>query len=69
VVCPRIEERKVWQGRRRLEQAWPGGSERVGISELKGIGPLGRTLRQLRQGPGVDAVAGVAFMVDPKVGN
>jgi hypothetical protein len=52
-----------------LEQARPGGSERVGISELKGIGPLRRTLWQLRQAPGVDAVAGVAFMAGPKVGN
>jgi hypothetical protein len=47
----------------------PGGSECVGVSALKGIGPLGQTLRQLRQAPGVEAVTGVAFMVGPKVGN
>jgi hypothetical protein len=50
-----------------VEEVRSGGSERVGISALKGLGPLGTTLRQLRQGPGVDAVAGVAFMVGPKV--
>ena len=52
-----------------VEQARPGGSERVSICALKGIGPLGKALRQLRQAPGVEAVAGVAFMVGPKVGN
>jgi hypothetical protein len=52
-----------------VEEVGPGGNERLGISALKGIGPLGQTLRQLRQAPGVEAVAGVAFMVGPKVGN
>jgi hypothetical protein len=67
---PRIEERTVWRGGgEELEEVRPGGSERIGISELKGIGPLGQTLRQLRQAPGVEVVAGVAFMVGPKVGN
>jgi hypothetical protein len=51
-----------------VEEVQRDGGERVGISELKGIGPLRRTLRQLRQAPGVDALAGVAFMVGPKVG-
>jgi hypothetical protein len=52
-----------------LEEARPTGSECVGVSELKGLGPLGKTLRQLQQAPGVDAVAGLAFMVGLKVGN
>jgi hypothetical protein len=60
----------VWRGDgEELEEVRPGGSERLGISELKGIGPLGQTLRQLRQAPGVDAVAGLAFVVGPKVGH
>jgi hypothetical protein len=67
---PRNLERTVWRGdEEEVEEVRPGGSERLGISELKGIGPLRQALRQLRQGPGVDAVAGVAFMVGPKVGN
>jgi hypothetical protein len=64
---PRTEKRTVW--RADGEEVRPGSNERVGISGLKGIGPLGQTLRQLRQPPGVDAVAGVAFMVGPKVGH
>jgi hypothetical protein len=28
-----------------VEEVRPGGSERLGISALKGIGPLGQTLR------------------------
>jgi hypothetical protein len=47
----------------------PGGSERIGSNALKGLGPLGQALRQLRQAPGVNAVVGVAFMAGPKVGN
>jgi hypothetical protein len=52
-----------------VEEVRPGGSERLGISELKGIGSLGQVLRQLREGPGVEAVARVAFMVGPKGGH
>jgi hypothetical protein len=60
----------VWRGDgEEVEEVRLGSSERLGISELKGIGPLGQTLRQLRQAPGVEAVAGVAFMVGSKVGH
>ena len=66
-MCP--APRNERSGGEEEEEVRPGGSERVGISERKGIGPLGKTLRQLRQAPGVEAVAAVAFMVGPKVGN
>jgi hypothetical protein len=66
----RQERPALWRGDgEQVEEVRPGGSEHVGISALKGIGPLGQALRQLREGPGVDALAGVALVVGPNVGN
>jgi hypothetical protein len=45
-VCPATWNEQ--SGGEEVEEVRRDGSERLGISGLKGIGPLGKALRQLR---------------------
>jgi hypothetical protein len=66
VVCPATRNERSGRGGGGWSRPGPPAASAGGGSELKDIGSLGQTLRQA---PGVEAVAGLAFMVGPKVGN
>jgi hypothetical protein len=57
----------VWRGDgQRVYPVTPGGEQRGDVTALRGVPPLEGLCRELRSGPGVEAVSALAFPVLPR---